>query len=355
MELTVLVTAAGSTIGQGILKSIKRSSLSHRLITCDASPHAAGLYRGSAGYLVPLGKAPDFIDAIIDVCKRERVQAICVGTDYELLSFALNRDRIERETGAKVIVSAPETIRIADDKWLTNQFLIEKGLPFIPSALPEKAEDLAAAEGFPLVLKPRIGDSSKHTWLINDPAELREKLAGLNTLAPENTFLNQTSGFVVQKHMGTHGEEFTSSTVTFDGKSYGIISMRREMRFGGHTTKAFIESHPQVDQGILRIAEALGPFGPCNFQSRLVGGVPYVFEINCRFSGTTATCSLAGFNQVEASLRKVVLGEEIEPLRFKPGMMIRYFNEVFVPLDEVETLTRKGIIKNSRSEINSSF
>jgi carbamoyl-phosphate synthase large subunit len=354
MTLTVLVTAAGSSIGQGIIKSIKRSSLDHRLITCDANPHAAGLYRGDVGYLVPLGRAPEFVDAIITICRTEKVRAICVGTDYELLAFAINRERIERETGAIVMVSAPDAIRIADDKWLTNQFLTKHGLPSIPSVLPEHADALAKAEGFPLIVKPRIGDSSKSTWIVSDKAELQQRLASIKQLDP-NEFLDQDPGFVVQKYMGSEGEEFTTSTVTFDGRAYGVISMRREMRFGGHTTKAFVEPRREVDDAILKVALALNPFGPCNFQSRLVNDVPHVFEINCRFSGTTATCAIAGFNQVEACLRKGVLGERIEDLRFEPGMMVRYFNEVFVPMREVERLRTDGVIKDSQSRNNSSF
>lgn len=354
MPLTVLVTAAGSSIGQGIIKSIKQSTLQTRLITCDANPHAAGLFRGDVGYLVPLGRSPDFIDAIVKICKAEDVQAVCVGTDYELLPFAENRERIERETGAKVIVSAPETIRVADDKWLTNRFFEERGLPFIPSVLPEHADDLAHAEGFPLILKPRIGDSSKHTWVVTTRDELQERLASLANLE-SNAFLTTSSGFVVQKYMGSEGTEYTSSTVTLHGRSHGVISMRREMRFGGHTTKAFIDRYPEIDSAILRVAEALGPLGPCNFQSRLHDGIPYVFEINCRFSGTTATCAIAGFNQVEACLRSIVLGEDVGQLSFTPGIMVRYFNELFVPLDEIETVTRTGVVRKSQSKTSQSF
>lgn len=355
MTLTVMVTAAGSTIGQGIIKSIKRSSLEYRLITCDANPQAAGLYRGDAGYLVPHGHSPDFVDAITEVCRKERVQVVCVGTDYELLPFALGRKDIEAETGAKIIVSSPEQVRIADDKWLTHRFLAAHGLPVIPSALPDDANQLADTAGFPLIVKPRIGDSSKDTWVVHDESDLARRLEQGRPDTKAGDSGEHQRGFVIQKYMGSARAEFTSSTICFDERPYGIVSMRREMRFGGHTSKAFLEKHAQVDAGVLNVAAAFKPFGPCNFQSRLVDGVPYVFEINCRFSGTTATCAMAGFNHVEASLRKVALGEPIRPLEFRPGMMVRYFNELFVPLDEVGVVSTHGVIHGSRSENNSFF
>lgn len=355
MALNVLVTAAGSTIGQGILKAIRRSTLDCRVVTTDASPYAAGLYRGDSGYLVPLGKSPDFVDAVIGICRRERIQAICIGTDYELLPFAENRDRIERETGASVIVSAPGTIRVSDDKWLTHEFLSSYGFPSIPSALPEDVDALVEKEGFPLIVKPRIGDSSKDTFVISDRASLTETLGRLTHMSRTNEFLGRQSSFLIQKYVGEEGDEFTTTTFTFENRLYGVISMRREMRFGGHTAKAIIQACDPVDAVIGRIAETLSPLGPCNFQSRIVNGIPYVFEINCRFSGTTATCALVGFNHVEACLRLIVLKEKIAPLSFKNGVMLRYFNEVFVPSDDIETVKRDGRIEHPNSEHNTFF
>ncbi len=67
MKLNILVTASGGAIGQGIIKAIKMSNLNCNIIATDNQPYAAGLYRGAAGYLVPLAKSPDFIDAIIKI------------------------------------------------------------------------------------------------------------------------------------------------------------------------------------------------------------------------------------------------------------------------------------------------
>jgi carbamoyl-phosphate synthase large subunit len=355
VSLNVLVTAAGSTIGQGILKAIRRSSLACRIVTTDASPYSAGLYRGDTAYLVPLGKSPEFIDAIVGICRREQIQTICIGTDYELLPFAENCERIEQATGAKVIVSSPETIRVCDDKWLTHQFLRSHGFPAIPSALVRDVDILVENEGFPLIVKPRIGDSSRDTFVVFDRQSLDEQLERLERKPGTNEFLAGQTDFLVQKYMGEESDEFTSTTMTFEGKVYGVISLRREMRFGGHTAKAVVEPCQPLDDVIRRIAETLLPVGPCNFQSRMVKGVPYVFEINCRFSGTTATCAQVGFNHVEACLRRVVLREEIPPLSFKSGVMLRYFNEVIVPLGDIQTMLRDGRVEHPNGEHNTYF
>jgi carbamoyl-phosphate synthase large subunit len=352
MKINILITATGSAIAQGIMKSIKLSGIDCNIIAADTQPYAAGLYRGKKAYIIPLAKDPGFIDKIIKICKDEDIHCIFIGTDYELLKFAENKTRIEKETNAKVMVSTSEAINIADDKWLTHKFLVKNNMPHIPSVLPEDMDQLINECGFPLIVKPRIGDSSKDTFVVKNKQELLEKLEYMNKASTSNKFLASRTSPIIQKYLPNDDEEFTSTTLTFDNKCYGVLSMNREMRFGGHTTKAIIRNFPTVDRHIKEIAEKFNAFGPANFQSRLIDGVPHVFEINCRFSGTTPFCAEVGFNTVEAALRKVIFKEEIQGLKFKEGVILRYFNEMFIPLEEIEKLKLDGFIENPVSEIN---
>jgi len=352
MKLNILVTASGSAIGQGIIKSIKGSSLDCNIVTTDSQPYAAGLYRGRVAYLVPLAKSPNYINEIIRICNKEDIHGICIGTDYELLKISENKELIEKETGAKVIISSPEVVKIANDKWLTYKFLRENNLPYIPSALYSDVKKLVTAEGFPIIAKPRIGDSSKNTFIISNRKELNEKLKLLLDSANTNLYLKEKIDPIIQKYVGNEQEEYTSTTVVFDNKCYGVISMKREMKYGGHTTKAIIEDFPTINKTIEKVAEILNPFGPCNFQSRLINGKPYIFEINCRFSGTTAACSQVGFNTVEACIKKVILNEELTDLKYKKGVVLRYFNEVVVSLDCIKEMKKNKYLQNPESEIN---
>lgn len=342
MKINVLVTATGGAIGQGIIKSIKLSKLDCRIIATDAQPFAAGLYRGNVGYIVPLAKSPDFIGRIIEICNKENIHAICIGTDLELMAFAENKKGIEKETNAKVIVSPPEVIKIADDKWETYRFLKRHGLPAPSSVLP-KGKNEIIREGFPLVIKPRVGTSSKETYVVRNLKEL-------------NKYLPQIINPIIQKYLPQEEKEYTSTTLTFDKKCYGVLSMNRTMRFGGHTTKAIIDDFSEFNKVIKKVAEVLNPFGPCNFQWRLTEKGPTIFEINCRFSGTTPLCAEVGFNTVDAALRHVVLKEKIKPLkRHKKGIILRYFNEVYVPFKEYNKIVKHKYINDPQSKTNKCF
>jgi len=317
MKLNIMVTAAGSAIAQGIMKSLKMSSLDFDLITTDTQLYAAGLYRGKAGYIVPLARDPNFIDEIIKICNKENIDCIFI-----------------------------------DDKWLTHKFFVDNNLPHIPSVLHKNVDELIEKEGFPLIIKPRIGDSSKDTYVVKDKRELDKKLSFLLNKKADNRYLSQKPEPIIQKHLTDEQKEYTSTTLTFDKKCYGVLSMNREMRFGGHTTKAVINDFPEINKQVKKVAEILNAFGPCNFQSRLFNNIPLVFEINCRFSGTTPFCAELGFNTVEAAVRHIVLKEKIPDLKHKNGVILRYFNEVFIPHSEIEQVKKYNFIKNPTSEIN---
>lgn len=355
MKLNILVTAAGSAVAQGIIKSIKLSNLDCKIVATDAQMYAAGLYRVNCAYLVPLAKSPRFIDEIIKICREEKIDAIFIGVDYELLAFSINKKRIKEETGAKVIVSDPETIKIADDKWLTHQFLVDNNILHIPSALYKDSDAFAEREGFPLIVKPRIGDSSKNTSVVNNKRELNEKIKVLLDCAEDNPYLPEKVDPMIQKYMGNEGSEFTSTTLTIEGKCVGVLSMNREMRFGGHTTRAIIEDYQDINKVIKEVATKFKTLGPANFQSRLVNDVPLIFEINCRFSGTTPFCAQVGFNTVEATIRHYILGEPIQQLNYKKGVFLRYFNEIFIPASEIDKISESKKIKNPVSYINKIF
>ena len=130
--------------------------------------------------------------------------------------------------------------------------------------------------------------------------------------------------------------------------------MKRELK-DGNTYRAFVEDYPTVTNAVQRMAVALNSFGPANFQLRLTVKGPTVFEINARFSGTTPLRVALGFNEVEATLRRVVLGETIEPLTYRKGVVLRYMNEMVVPFEEYQKLAEGGYLDHPRAETLDAF
>src|SRR6267378_1352739 len=210
-----------------LASSESEAPVQYRIIATDASPLAAGLYRGDRGLLVPAASAPDYVDSLINVARKEGVKAIFVGSDEELGPVTESRQRIEEETGAAVIVNPPEVLSAARDKWETFVALKRLGLPHAKSALPEGMDSFIRDNSFPLVIKPREGHGSIGFHVVTDRQGAQEAISTIRRMGWHP---------LLQEFLGDGDQEFTTGVVV-DARGRGVVSsiaMRRTLK-GGQT------------------------------------------------------------------------------------------------------------------------
>ena len=118
--------------------------------------------------------------------------------------------------------------------------------------------------------------------------------------------------------------------ICLDGKIKGSIVLRRKLKEGNTETAYYAKDTPSVIyEYVHSISEKLMPFGACNFQLRLdKDGMPRLFEINARHSGTTYMRALFGFNEVEYII-SYLLGFKLKNFSLKEGIVKRYYEESF--------------------------
>jgi carbamoyl-phosphate synthase large subunit len=125
-DITVLVTASGAPGTAALLRALRQNGeRGVRIVGTDMSPHALGRHFCDRFYVVPPGKDPAFADALLDVVRRENIDAVLPQSSHDLQALADSRDRF---LGTTVLVSAPETIRTANDKAETYALLQRIGL-----------------------------------------------------------------------------------------------------------------------------------------------------------------------------------------------------------------------------------
>ena len=313
-KVKILVTGAGAVLGQGIIKSLLNSSLDLEIVAVDPSPLAVGLYWTDKKYLIPLAKAPNYLESICKILELERPDMVMVGTDVELKTFAKNRDFLEKNYATKVLVSPSNVIAIADDKYLTYKFLLEGSLPAPISCLPGNELELIEKTGFPLIVKPRVGARSIGVSKVNNHKEL-------------DFALQNCENPIIQECIGTDDTEFTAGALCFDDVCRATIVMKRDLR-DGNTYRAYTGAYDHLSEQIENMTNILKPYGPVNYQFREVNGVAKVFEINGRFSGTTPFRAKAGFNEVEMCIRHIVLGEKVAQPQIEELVLLRYLDEI---------------------------
>ena len=373
---TVLVTAAGGIVGQGIMKSLRLASssslapISYRILAVDSSPLAAGLYRSDIGHIVPKATDPGYIDSIIKYLRDYEVEALFVGSDEELMAIATAKKRIEMESPSKVLVTELDVIRIARDKWETYKVLKANNVSCAESCLPEDKDEFAEKFGFPLVVKPREGFGSVNFFVVKSNDEIEYALTRI-----------QDYGWkpMIQEYLPGLDDEFTSGVTVDKNGTYTMssIAIRKYLK-GGQTYKAFIDEYPMVRLSAENVAEKLGVTGAVNIQAKYVpneealsssqnatvseprnpneilhNGRMKIFEINPRFSATCPLRSYAGINEPDIVFRNVVFDEKVDKISiYRKLVCMRYWNEVYVDLEAYQNLKCVGSVKQGLENSN---
>ena len=83
IDVTILVTGVGAIIGQGIIKSLRKSNYSVRIIGIDRSKNSPGPSLCDVFYQKPLCNedSSEYLSFWYDVLKKESVDIVLVGLE----------------------------------------------------------------------------------------------------------------------------------------------------------------------------------------------------------------------------------------------------------------------------------
>lgn len=320
MKKNILVTGAGALLGQGILRLLQIADFSKKIFTADPDPRSTGHWLGDYAITIPKVNDATYIESIKAIVSEHKIDAILVGTDVELPILSKYKKEFLENYNCKIIVSDEEVINIANDKFLTADFLQKNNFPFPLSVMANDKNKLKEIEeklGFPLFAKPFDGARSLGIRKIENHDELME-------------IYDPNSNLVVQQFLPENEGEFTCGCVVVDGKCVAVVTLKRDLR-DGNTYRAYRDdTTSKYDELIIPIAEKLNPDGPVNFQFRISNGKPIIFEINGRFSGTTPLRHFFGFNEVEALLKFYLFNEEIQMPKLTNGIVLRTWSDLFI-------------------------
>ena len=323
-KINIGVTGTGSLIGQAIIKCINISSLKNNIeITgFDYVNGSVGSYWCKNHYLLPdifkkNIKEEVWLNAILEHIKQHQLKILFIGIDFELPVFARLKSFIEKETGCFVVVSGEEVIKIADDKYLTANFLKENNL-FYPKSFT-KLEYKTGMIEFPLIVKPRIGFRSRGVSIVNSQIEF-------------DNVINSINEPVIQECVGSMETEYTCGIIYFDNEVKASIALSRTLKEGNTFTADYNTKSPKIIYDYLeKVTKAIKPYGVLNFQLRIdENGEPKIFEINARHSGTTFMRALFGYNEVEYIICYLLKMSVPSMVNLKPGRAIRFYDEFFI-------------------------
>jgi carbamoyl-phosphate synthase large subunit len=344
--ISVLVTAIGGVgYGEQILKALRLVG-GYSIVGGDVDPSCSNFALVDHPVVLPVASDPEYLDAVLAVCRAFDVQAVFNGCEPELRVVSEGRDRLE-EAGLFVPMCPRNVIDVCMDKRRTMSFLQDHGFghPRVTTLAPDQIDEV---DLFPVVLKPAVGGGgSADCYLAQTPREL----ALVAELIGE-----RSSDMIVQEYVGRPNTEFTVGVLhDMDGNFLNSIAVRREfvsplnvrLRVPNRTgrddlgdtllissgfSQGTVGRFPEVTGPCERLATALGVRGAVNIQCRVDDEGPKVFEINPRFSGTTSLRAMVGYNEPDVLVRRHLLGERIEPrFPYESRRIHRSLLESFVP------------------------
>ena len=169
--ITVMVTASGAPGTAALLRALRENGEREvRLVGTDMSERAVGRHLCDAFHIVPGGADPAFPDAMLDVAKRESVDAILPQSSFDLEGLAEHVDRFPMP----VLVSSPDAIHRSNDKAETYAMLHRLGIPAPEFRRVNGAHEVDAAArelGYPdrpVCFKP-VFSSGSRGFRILDP------------------------------------------------------------------------------------------------------------------------------------------------------------------------------------------
>lgn len=288
--------------------------LKPQLIGVDVSEKAAGRAFVDAFYTVPWGEDSGYVDTIVDIVRRERIDLILPGSDQEAFRLSAERERI-KEAGAMVLASPMSVLDLIRDKWATYRTLEAAGLRVPEHTCVSGAGELLGAlreYGYPqhsVIVKPIAGRGGRGMRLLVGQNEITPTWIGSG--ARESRFENQPTktdmaSWVVETLMVMpllHAPAYDVDVLAVRSEAHVALIRRRNNPAGIPFTGNRIVSDPSVMNYCLDIAEALGLEALHDMDLMTdTKGRPCLLEVNPRPSGSVVAAHAGGFPIVAAAI-----------------------------------------------------
>ena len=309
-EMHILFTGVGRRIE--LLQAFRNAALvlnkELKIYGADMAGTAPALAYCDYTRKVVAMKNPKYIDNLLSICIADHINLLIPTTDTDLLVLSENKEKFEA-VGTKVMISAPDKIRLCRDKNNTSQFFVDCGL-HAPMPVNDWKE---YNSGYPAFIKPKDGSSSINAFKIENREELE-------------VYAAQVEDYIVQPFV--NGHEYTIDIFCdWGGEPISIVPRERLQVRAGEVLKTQICMDKTMIEESKALCQAFKPCGPMTVQLiRDESGIDWYIEINPRFGGGAPLSMKAGARSAEAIL-KLMDGEEVKEHEIANGAIYSRFDQ----------------------------
>ncbi len=291
-----------------------------RVIATDCSNLAPAVYDADKFYLVPRMTDPGYVECILDICIKEKIDGVFSLIDPELSLLARERDRF-LEIGTTPIVSPPEIVDICFDKYKMYELLREKGIPTGKCYVSKEDFYQAIAAGeitYPVFVKPVRGSASININKVTSKDEI-EVLFGLYDDLMIQEFMDGTE----------YGADVYIDMIS--GKCTSIFIKKKIKMRAGETDKSISFHDHFLFDLIKNYVESCGFCGMIDIDIFNINGKYYISEVNPRFGGGYPHAYACGVNMPDQVLENLAGRENPVTIgNYKAGISMMKYNEIAI-------------------------
>jgi carbamoyl-phosphate synthase large subunit len=343
-NITVLLTGAGAPGAPGIIKCFRKVSERRiRIIGVDMNPYPSGRALVDSFYPIPCATSEDFIDSVLNICIKERVDIVIPIVTRELIKFAESKD-LFLQHNILVSVLEKDVLEIVNDKAKLLTMLKKKGIQTPDYRVindvvefPEACHALGYPEK-PLCIKQTQGNGSRgirfidasksryEMFLNEKPNSMYISFEEMESILKERDSIPQ---LIIMEYLP--GVEYSVDLLADKGKTEMIVGRYNSKVISSIPIESILEYRENVVALSKRIVSEMNLSGNIGIDFRYdLQGFPQIMEINPRLTATIVASAAAGINFPYLGIKQL-LGEplKLSEIAYDGTRMVRRWQEVF--------------------------
>lgn len=317
MNILILSAGTRNKVVQYFKKAVGNNG---KVIATDCSNLAPAVYEADAFYLVPRITAPGYLDKVLDICKKERIDGVFSLIDPELSLLAKEKEKF-LQIGTTPIISPYDLVEICFDKYKMFRLLQDMQIPTGMCYVEKEAFYADKAAGkivYPVFVKPVKGSASLNINKVTSDEELEVLFASYEDL-------------MIQEFM--NGQEYGADVYIdmLSGKCTSIFLKKKIKMRAGETDKSVSVKNAALFDGIQKFVEKCGFCGMIDIDIFEINGTFYISEVNPRFGGGYPHAYECGVDMPTQVLNNLAGKENAVTIgQYKEGICMMKYNEIAI-------------------------
>ena len=317
MNILILSAGTRNKVVQYFKKEIAGRG---KVIATDCSNLAPAVYDADAFYLVPRITAPDYLDVILDICRKEKITGVFSLIDPELSMLAKEREKF-LAVGSTPIISDYDLVETCFDKYRMYELLRGMEIPTGKCYIDKEAffRGVEAGEvSYPVFVKPVRGSASLNINQVGSPEEI-------------NMLFGLYDDLMIQEYMD--GQEYGADVYVdmVSGKCTSVFVKKKIKMRAGETDKSVSGKDEALFEMLRNFSEECGFRGMIDIDLFEINDVYYISEVNPRFGGGYPHAYACGVNMPAAVLRNLEGQEnEVRIGEYPANVCMMKYNEISI-------------------------